>query len=135
MSERIEEIKGRLENIRPGPWVRNKHRGDLDMVRQANWTGCEDPRHDDCAIAQFTSPEVAIVRPGHPEYDAAPNAEFIAHAREDIPYLLQKVEKLEKENLRRSGELEALDEENARLQSKLERRDQQIAEIRQGAEF
>jgi hypothetical protein len=63
---------------------------------------------------------VEVTKPGTyaPGFMAA---DMVTWFREDVPYLLQSIEKLEAEN--------------QRLQAQLERRDLQIAEIRQGAEF
>lgn len=96
MSDRpnIDEIRARLSAATPGPWVRRKYAGDIDTVRQAQWVGCPEADHDDCAIAQ-TVHNIALVRLGHSPDRAIPDAEFIAHAPEDIAALLAYIEALE----------------------------------------
>lgn len=77
MNDRIEEIKARCEVTTPGRW---KWEADILLT--------SDPTHlvlkpyyddDDYTITICVMPE---------------DAEFIAHAREDIPFLLAEIERL-----------------------------------------
>ena len=80
-AERIKEIRERAEKATVGPWVtvscshggRILTRGDTNVGRKE--------RHPQTYI-QIVPRE---------------DAHFIAHAREDIPWLLERVEELEKE--------------------------------------
>lgn len=68
--DRINEIRARCEAAAPGPW----RKGMSGLIT------------DGTGRALFFSEA------------ANANAEFIAHAREDIPYLLEKIERLRNEN-------------------------------------
>ena len=75
MTDRIEEIRARVEAATPGPWER---KGDII------W-------HEYEPNEPFSGPPL-VVRDDH---IAGGNADFIAHVREDIPYLLARIEELE----------------------------------------
>ena len=70
MSNRIEEIKARAEAATPGPWLVHPHESAEGQL-------VVDEHYDN--VAECYVPE---------------DATFIAHAREDIPYLLAEVERL-----------------------------------------
>ena len=96
---REDEIKARLEKATKGPWeVGGPYPSLCVMV---------------CVDSGSTHPEYA--EPPHYEmvckiYDSAPeylyecawqgkaDADFIAHAREDVPYLLDEIARLRREN-------------------------------------
>jgi hypothetical protein len=75
MTDRIAEIAARCEAATQGPW-------------ETNWL-------DDC----FIEPRICMIPAnGCYDYDKfGANSEFIAHAREDIPYLLSQLAEREKE--------------------------------------
>ena len=72
MTNRIAEITARCEAATPGPW-RTQDRGDYIEI------------HDNHTWAKALSPFARV------EGDEFHNAAFIAHAREDIPYLLSQL--------------------------------------------
>ena len=77
MTDRLDEIRARAEAATPGPWAAERE-DDYEWIVVG---GTYEP---DCryviADCGFDSPQS--------------NATFIAHAREDIPYLLAEVERL-----------------------------------------
>lgn len=74
----IEQIKARAEAATPGPWERH-YDGIIRRVDGLdNWI-CQEPSGD---IRQITA-----------------DMEFIAHARTDIPFLIQEIERLQAELL------------------------------------
>jgi hypothetical protein len=78
MAERLREIRERCEAAAPGPWIAG---GD------AVYTGVECG--DSCTLHGhfvFADPDVRLA-------DVA----FIAHAREDVPFLLACITELEQE--------------------------------------
>lgn len=93
MAARSQAAAALADAATAGPWVRNKHRGDIDIVRQADWTPCDDPSHDDCYICQTFHPglhSVAIVQASHPDR-AVVTAAFIAASRTAVPELAADV--------------------------------------------
>lgn len=84
--ERIAEIRGREKAATPGPW-RAK---------------CEILEADECGNATAAMTYVStndkgiciLYGRGHDDTNAQEDAAFIAHAREDIPALLDEVERL-----------------------------------------
>lgn len=147
MIDRMEEIRKRHEGTTPGPWMVNS--GGHHPMREVG-----APFADSGSQSIALCRAISIDDNGGGERDA----EFIAMAKEDIPYLLSRVEELEKELIdskshfrnsmleasvwafkRRTWDLEMklkhLWEENQRLRSQLEKKDQHLAEVRRGAEF
>lgn len=89
----LDPIKARLQAATPGPWMRDKWKADIDIVRQVDWTPCGAEGHNDCAVAQTIHPaDVAAVGLGHDR--AITDAEFIAHTPTDIAALVSEVERL-----------------------------------------
>lgn len=82
--DRLSEIRARCDAATPGPWDIGGIRKNL--IQTANAPFCE----------------VCTVRGGSSfqEIDGQQksNAAFIAHAREDIPYLLSEIERLKQAN-------------------------------------
>lgn len=92
---RIDEIRARCDAATPEPWKEEPNLGGVPCV---------------------ISKKVAIACTYKESVDSWLNADFIAHARDDIPYLLSEIDRL-------TAELETLRAENARLrhvQSELE---------------
>lgn len=93
MGEREAEIQARVEAATPGPW-------------RYSWTQVPPQVRDDepvmhCVTAGIPEPRERLwgmIVHAHEDrgnmWDG-PNAAFIAHAREDIPYLLARVASLE----------------------------------------
>lgn len=75
-TDRLAEIRARLVELTDGPWIA-EYSGETEH--------CVIP-HD----AHSTREALALVR----GYYATADAEFIAHAREDIPFLLDQLEQL-----------------------------------------
>jgi hypothetical protein len=73
-------IQERCATATPGPW----EAGPLDYLRVEVYQAPEAPK-----INRFHWQRVCICREARDE-----DAEFIAHAREDIPALLEEVERL-----------------------------------------
>jgi hypothetical protein len=82
MSDRIEEIKERVDKATPGPWVSECEVGET-FIWNANKTGWRGPGPALVVDDEYISPE---------------NADFIAHSRDDIPYLLTRLASVEAEN-------------------------------------
>ena len=82
----FEAIRKRADAATPGPW-------------EANWL-------DDC----FIEPRICVIPAnGCYDYDKfEANSEFIAHAREDIPYLLSQLAERDKELKRLQKEVASL---------------------------
>jgi hypothetical protein len=82
--DRVDAIVGRVGAATPGPWRAYRPKGERPNVQQhkdgvgVNVVAFIDGQHWDRALE-----------------DA--NAEFIAHAREDVPYLLGRIRDLETE--------------------------------------
>jgi hypothetical protein len=83
---RIEEIKNRAEKTTVGPWGVNT--GHF-VVASCGHSNDDDKDYEVCGNGY-------LMRDGVGDSDAKTDAEFIAHARTDIPYLLSKVEAAEK---------------------------------------
>jgi len=90
--DRLSEIRDRCDAATPGPWW-----WSLSDLRVVVWGGAQD---GNAATGK------QIVVDGDEDFDCCPeNAEFITNAREDIPYLLERLniataraEKAEAEN-------------------------------------
>jgi hypothetical protein len=80
MEKRLEEIKNRVKDAIPGPW-------DYDVVPIDDW------RHKIQVV--FNADECAELECNFTQ-DALNTALFIAKAREDIPFLLEEIERLRK---------------------------------------
>lgn len=77
MSDRLEEIKARVEAATPGPWVTNY------LL----------PESGDKALTAILSSDInSPLVVGSTLSDA--DGDFVCHAREDIPYLLAEIESL-----------------------------------------
>lgn len=69
----LQEIKERCEKATPGPWGLDTWKNNLMVIATAN-----------CKIVVASRMQIR-------------DAEFIAHAREDIPKLLREIEELKKQ--------------------------------------
>lgn len=106
--EKLAAIQGRLNAITQPPW-KNCNSTYYGMVKAgekevavASYYNCV---YEDCRVTRE---------------DQAANAEFIAHAPDDIARLLAEVERLREENKRLCGELERVHEEADWLAESLE---------------
>lgn len=103
-ADRLAEIRARAERATEGPWV-----------QLPPWE-----------TVPATTP--SIISPNGDIADrieAEADAEFIAHAREDVPYLLDEVERLR-------ADLSRLDESHARQAATLARVRERLAEYDEG---
>jgi len=82
----LEAIKAREKKATPGPWHQRIH-----IVWDA------DPVEDSLDAGQICKCHYREDMNGLGVHDDIHNAEFIAHAREDIPALVREVERLRKE--------------------------------------
>ena len=91
--KRLDKIRERCEKATPGPWMSRSFKGERDIPCFEVYSPCPC-----CGLVAETVP---ICGEG--------DAEFIAHVREDVPYLLDEITRL-------TAESEALREElkNAR---------------------
>ncbi len=114
MSERLEEIRKRADQATPGPWswdanapvrptwLTEDHPERLALSELVNgkvWVATAHAVTEACEGEEFKT-ETIVVRDG--------DAEFIAHAREDIPYLLARIDALEQANVGLKARLAAL---------------------------
>jgi len=77
--EQLAEIRARAEAATPGPW---------SWVGAATSTGWEDAE-------ELAHPEGIIATADGGYWFEPPNSDFVAHARTDIPALLDYIEELE----------------------------------------
>lgn len=85
MSDRLKEIAERAKRATPGPWRRGQ------MPEWESWMIVSESAFDPGDEEDPTPIHRPIV---DSEYTAPSDAEFIAAAREDIPWLLAEVERL-----------------------------------------
>lgn len=77
MSERVNEIAARVEAATPGPWRVAKSREPEGFNPGAIICQSDDAEFEERALAQLNY-----------HFPHAEDAAFIAHARDDVPYLL-----------------------------------------------
>lgn len=102
---RIQEIRERVEKATSGPWkIHEVHDSCCDYAR--DWETDEIPDHEPESRG-MTCPDGGLNHGEDYELFTEPDATFIAHAREDIPYLLSELDRLGRREARLR---EALDE-------------------------
>lgn len=84
--DRLKEIRERAEKATPGPWITVAHSWEQTSV----FTDADDIQIAACLYQGDEESEES-----NDQNDRC--AEFIAHARDDVPYLLQEVERLNEE--------------------------------------
>ncbi|MFZ7945721.1 hypothetical protein [Neobacillus sp. 19] len=90
--EQLAEIRKRAEAATPGPWVWEKFALDEDdWDTEMPWLGNATE-----SVMDFGDCEQYYPTQGTPPNDA--DAEFIAHARQDVPKLLAEVARLNRKN-------------------------------------
>lgn len=110
--KRLEEIRKRVEAATPGPWVPSDHdwgSNDGVYVPEPNEGVCTVHNHGVRSWSCF----VAVPANNHAceiGSEAHRNMVFIAHAREDIPFLLSELAKLQAENATLRRQVEAAKE-------------------------
>lgn len=95
--ERIFEIKARAKAATPGPWVADEHAFSVNLGynqdhKRTHGYGCGNNFVCDLNDGEYHE--------YYREDEQRANADFIAHAREDVPALLEEVERLRAENER-----------------------------------
>lgn len=80
MNERIEAIRERTEKATEGPWYAGT---EYEQSRRGNFVASKENGHIVVAEQDYTDCVLETE-----------DAEFIANAREDIPYLLSEIERL-----------------------------------------
>lgn len=84
MTTRIEQIKKRAEKATTGPWsIDPRHHSQNQSIRRQ-----EADVHVDGGRL-ISSVRITVWRQG--QRDARPDAAFIAHARNDVPWLLERM--------------------------------------------
>lgn len=99
--EELEKIRKRSDAATPGPWVSEDGGYDVCLgykprhIRIGWWSGDheEDCNADNRRVCELSDGEYNSYK-NKEEMQA--NAEFIAHAREDVPALLDEIERLKK---------------------------------------
>jgi len=113
VEQRLREIEERASRATPGPWYAHNPDDDMSMnvflvattpEEPDPWWDGEEEAKKVVAITLLQSPRVADVADGRWEE----NAGFIAHAREDVPWLLSLLREREEENRRLREALAAI---------------------------
>ncbi len=78
--DRLAAIRARVGGATPGPWT-----VDVNSYGDELWFGGED-----CYLRTVEGPDAALGGDGQAG-QSGPDADFIAHAREDVPWLLVQV--------------------------------------------
>ena len=87
MSDRLAEIRARLDAATPGPWERRESvQGYSNLVVLADYINRDD--------GAWLIAEASWNGPMPDKASSGANADFIAHAPEDIAWLLGEVERL-----------------------------------------
>ena len=89
LRERLKEIKARYTHANPGPWIieRGGYSGNNWMV--GDFGICERDGKDYRVIVTTYAVNASRLCG-----DAEDDAHFVAHAREDVPWLVEQIEKL-----------------------------------------
>lgn len=89
MRERLKEIKARYAHTNPGPWIIEKggYSGQNWMI--ADFGLCERDGKDYNVIVTTDAVNASRLCG-----DAEDDAEFVAHARQDVPWLVAQLERL-----------------------------------------
>jgi hypothetical protein len=98
IEERLQEIQDRVQKASPGPWkVQEKiyEDGKEYLAERRIVTDYKHPQLKD--VVGIITLGICIYEPHYRVFIDKENAEFIAHAREDIPFLLNLVREQQKE--------------------------------------
>ena len=113
----IEEIKARTEKASRGPW---------------NWQQNRHPNCDGTPWGWIKGPAGNMCWSGA---QSRVDADFIAHAREDIPVLLAEIERLQEENVALRDTIDKMMAQNKRIISSNAAKDQQIVTLKRALEL
>jgi hypothetical protein len=103
MSDHTEEIRARVEKATPGPWLWDGDDCDETQDEPYIYIPCKDAKVKGAITVLFQA-----------DWATKEDAEFCAHARADIPYLLTELQALRQENARLKGALEEIKQETQR---------------------
>ena len=90
----LEPIKAREAAAVKGPWTNGSRPDDKHMGKIVARGYVENPNIAGAVVAATWDHQHAIVYVGLTRQQTIDNAEFIAHARQDIPALIAEVERL-----------------------------------------
>jgi hypothetical protein len=85
MTDRIEEIRARVDAATPGPWGTSRDLNGTYTIKHGTRITREEGFGSDGDVAVLAGDEQA----------AYSNGSFIARAREDVPFLLDRIAQLE----------------------------------------
>lgn len=120
ITERLAEIEARVAAADDGPWRVRGPQVDPSWKWAAGVESASlDPGEVDTTIAEVVD---------------APDAEFIAHARTDVPWLVEQVRELQAENERLQTALRRKENHRARARERVRQRDEVIERVRKLAD-
>lgn len=93
--KRLEEIRKRVEAATPGPWEVEDYRCDGDWRSTGNvWARNKGHYHPGTKVCEVNCHSMSSISDPRDIGEFEGNSAFIAHARDDIPFLLAEVERL-----------------------------------------
>lgn len=95
---RLAAIEARLEKATPGPWHVDKHSAYI-------WSARDEMVADSDCIGRLPERAVVRIRGVGASLPIEDNMQFIAHAREDIPWLVAECTRLRSELSSAEGEI------------------------------
>ena len=109
--KRLEEIRKRVEAATPGPWEVEDYRCDGDWRSTGNvWARNKGHYHPGMKVCGVNCHSMSSISDPRDIGEFEGNSAFIAHAREDIPFLLSELAKLQAENATLRRQVEAAKE-------------------------
>ena len=109
--KRLEEIRKRVEAATPGPWEVEDYRCDGDWRSTGNvWARNKGHYHPGTKVCGVNCHSMSSISDPRDIGEFEGNSAFIAHAREDIPFLLSELAKLQAENATLRRQVEAAKE-------------------------
>lgn len=103
---RLSAIRARLEQATEGPWFAETNYSP-EPYCTPSWYVVNAPHHPSVQLSRYVA-----------EAEDSQDAEFIAHAREDIPYLLAEIDTLSSRLQAREAELRGWEEMAQRVMGK-----------------
>lgn len=97
MSKWLDEVKARAESATPGPWRQESYLSGTEYIRFQ--TSTKENSHGDGTLGcHMTYRNIAAFDMSEDECDRRKHADanFIAHARTDVPLLISKLEAAER---------------------------------------
>lgn len=107
--KRLEEIRKRVEAATPGPWEVEDYRCDGDWRSTGNvWARNKGHYHPGTKVCEVNCHSMSSISDPRDIGEFEGNSAFIAHARDDIPFLLAELAKLQAENATLRRQVEAV---------------------------